>query len=422
MRILLANYTRSITGGAEKYLQALIPSLIQRGHSLALLYEYPCASGAQSVDSPEGAIPSWCLQELGCDSVVRSATHWQPDVVYCHGLDDGRLESELLEKFRVILFAHTYYGTCVSGRKCYSWPRLQPCEREFGVECLALYYPRRCGGLNARTAWQLFRAQSGRRSRLKNYHAVLVASRHMYQEYERHGVAGERLELVPLFPTDSTPQPDCPSFRKPGGRILFLGRLVDVKGPAYLLQAIPAASAKLGRPLTLTVGGDGQDRAALEELARKLGLTVDFAGWVDSCKRGELMRQADLLAVPSLWPEPFGLAGVEAACLGLPAVGYAVGGIPDWLISGQTGELAAADPPTVEGLADAMVRALRDSAHYNELRNGAWHMSRQFNLNRHIAQLEPILAGEQSSSVTPERRPAALATEDAAPQARSSLR
>ena len=114
------------------------------------------------------------------------------------------------------------------------------------------------------------------------------------------------------------------------------------------------------------------------------------------------MRQADLLAVPSLWPEPFGLVGIEAGCFGLPAVGYAVGGIPDWLIPGQTGELAPGDPPTVEGLAEAMARALADPEHHARLSRGAWELSKQFDTPRHLAMLEPILSA--AVSVKPENR------------------
>jgi glycosyltransferase involved in cell wall biosynthesis len=92
-----------------------------------------------------------------------------------------------------------------------------------------------------------------------------------------------------------------------------------------------------------------------------------------------------------LWPEPFGLVGIEAGCLGVPAVGYAVGGIPDWLIAGESGELAPGDPPTVDGLAEAMVRALASPEHYARLCQGAWKLAQRFTLESHLDQLEPIL-------------------------------
>ncbi len=103
------------------------------------------------------------------------------------------------------------------------------------------------------------------------------------------------------------------------------------------------------------------------------------------------MRQADLLVVPSVWPEPYGLVGVEAGGLGLPAAGYAVGGIPEWLIPGHSGELAPGDPPTVDGLADAIVRAVADPAHYAKLCRGAWETSGSSTLRSHLEYLEPIL-------------------------------
>jgi glycosyltransferase involved in cell wall biosynthesis len=122
-------------------------------------------------------------------------------------------------------------------------------------------------------------------------------------------------------------------------------------------------------------------------------VAATFHGWVDREQRDRILGAADLLAVPSLWPEPFGLVGVEAGRLGLPAVGFAVGGIPDWLIAGKTGELAPGDPPTVAGLADAIVRALRDPVHHAHLRRGAWEHARPFTIASHLDRLEPILAG-----------------------------
>jgi glycosyltransferase involved in cell wall biosynthesis len=220
---------------------------------------------------------------------------------------------------------------------------------------------------------------------------VLVASRWMEAEYERHGVPRSRLHRVPHFPATVTPRPAPPPERAPSGRVLLVSRLTRIKGCTLLVDALALATKTLGRALTLVVAGDGPDRSLIEEHARRRGLALEVCGWLDPAGVAERMRDADVLAVPSIWPEPFGIVGIEAGALGLPAVGFATGGIPDWLRSGESGELADADPPTAEGFADALVRALRDPGHLAKLRLGAWRVSAEYTVEHHLDRLEPIL-------------------------------
>ena len=143
----------------------------------------------------------------------------------------------------------------------------------------------------------------------------------------------------------------------------------------------------------MTVAGIGPERDPLRDLARRLRLDAEFPGWVEGRAREELLRAADLVAVPSLWPEPFGLVGIEAGCFGVPAAAFAVGGISEWLEAGVNGELAPGDPPTAGGLAEALVRALRDPEHHARLRLGSWRAAGRFGLRAHVEGLERILAG-----------------------------
>ena len=75
-----------------------------------------------------------------------------------------------------------------------------------------------------------------------------------------------------------------------------------------------------------------------------------------------------------------------------PTAAFDVGGISDWLEAGVSGELAPGDPPTVEGLADAIVRALSPRDHHQELREGAWRRAVAFSAGTHAATLETVLA------------------------------
>ena len=113
-------------------------------------------------------------------------------------------------------------------------------------------------------------------------------------------------------------------------------------------------------------------------------------------RSSDLLDEADLLVVPSVWPEPFGLVGPEAGLHGVPAAGFAVGGIPEWLQDGVNGCLAPGDPPTTAGLADAIVRCLADPDTHRRLRQEAVRCAQRFSMTRHLAELELALGGARS--------------------------
>jgi glycosyltransferase involved in cell wall biosynthesis len=389
MRVLIATHYRGIVGGAETYLRDLLPRLAGRGHDLALLYEAPAAPGAAAIDDGVPGIPAWRVGELDAALRVRG---WRPDVGFAHGLFDRAAEADLVARYPSVLFAHAQYGTCISGTKAHRWPTPRPCRRDFGVGCLIVYLPYGCGGLNPLTMWRAYRAQVRQLAVLPNYRAVLVASRFMHDQYVRLGLDPERVHILPLFPTGIAPDPEPPRPRPQSGRVLVAGRLTRPKGGHLLIRAAGRAARALGRPLTVAVLGDGPERPRLEALARRLGVPAEFAGWVDAKRRNDALRAADVVALPGTTPETFGLVGVEAGCVGAPAVAFNLGGVREWLTPGVSGEVAPGDRPGVGGLADALVRALADEAHWQRLRVGAWETARRFTPDRHVEGLERELA------------------------------
>jgi glycosyltransferase involved in cell wall biosynthesis len=389
MRILIANWNRNVVGGTEKYLQAILSELHDRGHEVALLYERKVDPSRETVDADTPGASAWCTGEMGIEKVLGSVSEWGPQIVYSHGLESAELEGTILRTYPTVLFAHNYYGTCGTGSKCHSFPVIEPCSRRFGPSCLLFHYTRRCGGLNPVTTFKVFRRQAQRGAGLAKYRAIVVGSRHMQLEIVNHGVNPGQVHLAPL-PLTEAPGDFSNVPARPEGRVLMLGRLTTLKGGEHLIRAMAQASRNIGH-LSLVVVGDGPEQPRLEQLARALGVPAEFSGWLRSPEKRAQIGRADLLAVPSLWPEPFGLAGIEAGSLGVPAVGYAVGGIPEWLIPGYSGELAPGDPPSIDGLAQAIVRALRDPEHYDRLRIGAIEVSKRFTMKSHMDKLDGIL-------------------------------
>jgi len=128
-----------------------------------------------------------------------------------------------------------------------------------------------------------------------------------------------------------------------GGRLLYVGRLVERKGIGNVIEALESLPG-----VTLDIAGgpppdrldDDEDVRRLRHLAERFGVAgrVRFLGAVDRAAVPGLMRSADIVVdVP--WYEPFGIVPVEAMACGRPVVGSAVGGLLDTVLPGVTGEL-----------------------------------------------------------------------------------
>ena len=359
---------------------------------MAVLHEDAgTAPGATIIDQvPE--ITTWSIAKKNKNQVLDQIESWKPDIAYNHGINDLITETEIVRRWPTFLFVHSSSGTCISGTKRWRRPRMAICERVLGPSCLGLYMPLGCGGKNPLTMLKLYKRAQSKRQLLKYYKSILVASEFMAQDYYRHEIPVNQLHLVPYF------SPGChPDFEPPHGRafthrIIFAGRLVEEKGWRHALAATSMAARSLGRDLRLVVAGDGPDLSEMRRMAANddISIQVDFLGWIDRQAIQLEMRQADLLLMPSLWAEPFGLLGIEAGCVGLPAAGYAVGGIPDWLVPGETGESGSSGQMVVAELAAAIERALNDQDHWQKLRVGAWKKAQEFSKARHINQLNQL--------------------------------
>lgn len=134
-----------------------------------------------------------------------------------------------------------------------------------------------------------------------------------------------------------------------GDRVLGVGRLVPEKGFDVLVRA--AALSKL----PLTIAGSGPEQARLEELAKRLHVSLTLVGEVGTDELVRLYRQAAVVAIPS-YREGFGMVAAEAAALGKVVVGSAVGGIPTVVANGVNGFLVP--PGNAEALAEALVKAV----------------------------------------------------------------
>ena len=385
MRILLATEGIEEAGGVDTYLASVACGLVSRGHAIAVLHQN---APARKAGVPWPSVDRFGLRELGTGQAFSAAEAWRPDLCFSHNMSALEIEKALVERWPVVKMMHGYLGTCVSGQKSFGFPRREPCDRRFGAQCLAMYLPRRCGRRSPAVMMREYKWARAQRSLFGRYAAVVVASEHMRREFARNGLPGRALHVVPLFAPSSGGSADP---RLEGAdHILFLGRMTPLKGGDLLIEAVADASRRLGRPLALTMAGEGPEREAWQARAGRLGVAALFPGWLEPTARDRAIRQASLLAVPSIWPEPFGLTGLEAAACGVPAVAFDVGGIREWLTDDETGLLARGDRPEAAALAEVIVRALSDAKTLARLGEGARRKAAGMTLERHVNRLEPV--------------------------------
>tara|TARA_R110002074_G_scaffold145034_1_gene293360 strand:- start:218873 stop:220051 length:1179 start_codon:yes stop_codon:yes gene_type:complete len=139
--------------------------------------------------------------------------------------------------------------------------------------------------------------------------------------------------------------------------ILFVGRIVADKGVIELVKAFHEVVASNLNAYLLFVG---PQELTLSELGITTGSMLEqrvkFTGYTDLPE--QYMAASDVLCIPS-YREGFGTVVIEAAAMGLPAVGTNIYGLSDAIVDGETGLLV--EPKNIDQLANALLQIINDS-------------------------------------------------------------
>ena len=167
--------------------------------------------------------------------------------------------------------------------------------------------------------------------------------------------------------------------------VVYVGEFRNIKGADLLVDAVARLHAD-GRPVTLTLAGDGEETTALKAQVERVGLanSVRFIGHV---KARHGFAQGKLLVVPSRG-DSMPYVVIEAGAAGIPMVAANVGGIPE-IFGPFTDALFA--PNIVGAVADAIEIAMEDpEAAQTRARALRERIFQHFSQN---AMVESVLAG-----------------------------
>ncbi len=157
-------------------------------------------------------------------------------------------------------------------------------------------------------------------------------------------------------------------------RLLYLGRLETTKGVDLLCEAFVRGATRFPH-LHLDIAGWGSQTAALQkQYGQHPQLT--FHGPVFNNVKSLLLEKSDILVLPSVWPEVFGIVVIEAYAYGLPVIATRTGGIPELVDHGKTGFLVS--PGNLNTLTEAIFQIAENPKELRQMALACFLASKRF--------------------------------------------
>jgi len=335
MKILVVCDYYQYLGGAEQYVLSLIEHLESLGQKICIVYGQETQDTLKIQGRGEYFIPA-VIEENPInksenkilDKIVQEEN---PNIIYVQNVKNPYVIQYLSRQKPVVRFVHDLSLFCLNWRKILPSKDII-CPYPAGLRCIFNAYSSRC---ISRNPWISFRKWRFNKKQLKinrQLDKLIVASFYMKTCLIQNGFSPDRIEVIPYYTEPKNfDRVDFKNF------LLFVGRIHETKGLQHLLMALKACPDEI----KLIVIGEGDYMSKIEILIsqNKLDQRVEFLGWRSQEKLQEYYLNCLALVVPSLWPEPFGIVGIEAMSYRKPVIAFDVGGISDWLEDGANGFL-----------------------------------------------------------------------------------
>ena len=336
MKLLFVHNRFGALAGAEANAHITAAELKERGHTVGIIHG-PSTGKAEPPGRKHfrSAFP-WQKKEMRCESEPRWK-FFNPTSFTCIRWTIWKsLRLWLHSEIPLVRMVHDHDIYCMRSYKYHYFSR-KICTRAAGPFCV---FP--CGAFVTRNHESGFPLKfvsyrDKKREILLNqqFQRMIVVTQYMKEELLRNGFAPEKIEIHPPVPRMG--DPTLRSNFSERNLIVYAGQIIRGKGVDILLESL----ARLTVPFECIILGDGSHKSFCEKLSKKLKLDdrVRFMGFVPQEELKDFYRECTVMAISSVWPEPFATIGMEAMRYGIPVVAFDAGGIKDWLIDGENGFL-----------------------------------------------------------------------------------
>lgn len=336
MKLLFVHNRFGAMAGAETNAHITATELKLRGHTIGIIHGPP--TGRTEAAWQQTFSHRFSLSRQGNAMRVKAALEiFQPDLIYVHKMADLEVIETLIDSgIPLVRMVHDHDIYCMRSYKYHYFSR-KICTRAAGPYCVF-----GCGAFLSRNHGKGFpiqfvsyRDKKREISLNQKFDRMIVVTQYMKDELLRNGFAPEKIEILPPVPRMG--DPNLRSNFSDRNLIVYAGQIIRGKGVDILLESL----ARLTVPFECIILGDGSHRPFCEKLSKKLKLDdrVRFIGFVPQEELKDFYRECTVMAISSVWPEPFATIGMEAMRYGIPVVAFDAGGIKDWLIDGQNGFL-----------------------------------------------------------------------------------
>lgn len=322
--------------------------------------------------------------------------------VWLHSLFHSLLNFESIDCSRVSFCMHAPVLTCVGGERFLQSSEIG-CQKTISpLGCYLSGIKEKCCTRHPQkflNQFSVIQKITSKTSKTK----FIAFSTYTYSNFlQQYPALEARTSRLQLFGQDM--RKFSPALQKREGdmfKLLYLGRIISHKGVHLLMRAWIDLMAK-GIKTELTIIGSNPHYAYHEffelekQIKREEMLRNRYrrSGWAAPSELADAMVVSDLLVVPSMYPEAFGLVGVEAMSLGLPALAFNVGGLSEWCVHGRTGVLLA--DLSAESLSLGLEEVIMNPHSLQNMRSECRKFyEAHFTISKHMVSIEKMISDER---------------------------
>ncbi len=397
MKILQVNKFNYLRGGAEKYFLEITSALEKAGHELAVFsmehpknLPSPCSGYFVSrLSFNEGEFKDK-LKAPGRIIYSREARQkfkrllddFQPDIIHIHNIYHQISPSILFEararKIPVVMHLHDYKLFCPN-YKLYTQNKIcYRCQNKKYSQAITHKCFRDSVMLSSLVALEMNVHHKLWKIYENSVSAFIAPSQFMAETAKHFGYPRNKIFQLYNFidKIDKTPA-------TLGNYILYFGRLSAEKGIDVLLRALAKCPGEI-----LKIVGSGPELSKLEKLVIDLHINnrVEFCGQKSGQELHNIIKNAKIIAVPSVWLENMPFSLLEAMSMAKPIIASRVGGLPEMIDEGRSGFLFTA------GSVEELSAVISNLPKFNLAVMGetARERVRDLGIDKHLESLESI--------------------------------